>query len=97
MELITFCSNSFRVVNERPLTAVSSDPRDNTLLTPAFLFTPGLDPYVPVGRAHDKDEFRRNYDVIWLWQTIFGMIGWIFNCLLYRVKISGRKLLETSK
>ena len=61
MELITFCSNSVRMVNQRPLTAVSSDPRDNTVLTPASLLTPGLDPYTPVGRAHNKDELRRNY------------------------------------
>ena len=61
MELITFCSNSVQVVNERPLTAVSGDPKDNTVLTPASLLTSGLDPYTPVGRAHDKDELKRGY------------------------------------
>ena len=96
MELITFCSNSVRVVNERPLTAVSSDPRDNTVLTPASLLTPGLYPYTPVGRAHDKDKLRRHYRFNLALQTVFGMIGWIFTWLLYRVEISGGKLLETS-
>ena len=47
MEQITFCSNSVRMINERPLPVVSSDPRDNTVLTPASLLTPGLDPYTP--------------------------------------------------
>ena len=49
------------MVNERKLTAVSSDPRDNTVLTPASLLTFGLDPYTSVGRVHDKDELRRDY------------------------------------
>ena len=35
MELITFCSNAVRVVNERPLTALSGDPRDFAVVTPA--------------------------------------------------------------
>ena len=61
MKLITFCSHSVRVVHERPLTAVSSDPRDNTVLTPASLLTHGLDPYTSVGRAHNRDELRRDY------------------------------------
>ena len=60
MELITFCSNSVRVVNEQPLTVVSGDHRDNTVLTPTSLLTTGLDPYTPVGRAHDKDKQLRS-------------------------------------
>ena len=49
------------MVNKRPLTAVSSDPRNNNVLTPASLLTIGLDLYTPVDRAHDKNELRRNY------------------------------------
>ena len=49
------------MVNKRPLTAVSSDPRDNTVLTPASLFTSEPDPYTVVGRSHIKDELRRDY------------------------------------
>ena len=61
IELITFCSNSVRVVNERPITPLSDDPRDNTVVTPASLLTPGLDPYTPVGIAHERDELRRDF------------------------------------
>ena len=61
IELITFCSNSVRVVNEWPITPLSDDPRDNTVVTPASLLTPGLDPYTPVGIAHERDELRRDF------------------------------------
>ena len=49
------------MVNKRPLTAVSSDPRVDTVLTPASLLTSELDPYTAVGRSHIKDELRRDY------------------------------------
>ena len=39
LELITFCSNPVRVVNERPLTALSDDPSDFAVVTPASLLT----------------------------------------------------------
>ena len=61
MKLITFCSNAVRVVNERPLTALSHDPRDSAVVTPASLLTPAFDPYTSVGRAHDRDHLRRDY------------------------------------
>ena len=66
MELITFCSNSVRMVNERSLTAVSGDPGNNSVLTPASLLAPGLDPYTLVGRAHDKDKLEGFTGYIWL-------------------------------
>ena len=61
MELITFCSNAVREVNERPLTALSDDPRDFAVVTPASLLIPAFDLYPPVGRAHDRDHLRRDY------------------------------------
>ena len=61
MELITFCSNAVQVVNERPLTVLSDDPRDFAVVTPASLLTPAFDPYTPLGRVHDRDHLRRNY------------------------------------
>ena len=61
MELITLCSNAVRVVNERPLTALSDDPRDFAVVTPASLLTPAFDPHTPVGRAHDRDHLKRDY------------------------------------
>ena len=61
MELITFCSNALRVVNERPPAALSDDPRDFAVVTPVSLLTPAFDPYTPVGRAHNCDHLRRDY------------------------------------
>ena len=61
IELITFCSNAVRVVNERPITALSEDPRDCTVVTPASLLTPGFHPYSPVGSVHERDHLRRDY------------------------------------
>ena len=45
MELLTFCSNAVRVVNARPITALSDDPRDCEAVTPASLLTPGFDTF----------------------------------------------------
>ena len=61
MELITFCSNAVRVVNERPFTALSDVLRDLAVVTSASLLTPAFDPHTPVGRAHDWDHLRRDY------------------------------------
>ena len=61
IELITFCSNAVRIVNERPLTPLSDDPKDSIVITPASLLTPGFDIYTPVGTAHDRDHLRRDY------------------------------------
>ena len=61
MELITFCSNAVRVVNERPITAISDDPRDCTAVTPASLLTPGFDTLSLVGTHHDRNHLRRDY------------------------------------
>ena len=61
MELITFCSNAVRVVNERPLTALSDDSRDFAIVTPASLLTLAFDPYTPVRRTYDRNHLRRDY------------------------------------
>ena len=60
-ELITFCSNAVRVVNERPITALSEDSRDFAVVTPASLLTPSFETYSPVERAHDRDHLKRDY------------------------------------
>ena len=60
-ELITFCSNTVRVVNESPIMVLSEDPRDFAVVTPESLLTPSFDTYSPVGRAHDRDHLRRDY------------------------------------
>ena len=43
------------------VTALSDDPRNFAVVTPASLLTLAFDPYTLVGRAHDRDNLRRDY------------------------------------
>ena len=52
IELIIFCSNAIRIVNERPITPLSDDPEDSIVITPASLLTSGFDKSSPIGVAH---------------------------------------------
>ena len=61
MELQTYVSNTTYLVNNRPLTSTSDDPRDHTAITPASLLTPYFHPHTPIGTPHDKDHLRRDY------------------------------------
>ena len=97
MELITFCCNSVRVVNERPLTALSSDPRDNTVLTPASVLTPGLESTLQWVEPMTEINLEGTTGIIWLWLIVFGMIGWLLSFLLCRVGTSGVMPLGTWK
>ena len=60
VELIIFCSNGVRIVNKRPITPLSDDPEDFTVITPASLLTSGFDKSSPIGVAHNKDHLRRD-------------------------------------
>ena len=61
IELVAVCSNAVRVVNERPITALSEDSREFTVMTLVLLVTPGMDFYTHVEMAHYCDHLRRNY------------------------------------
>ena len=61
LELLTYTGSAVRIVNERPLTPLSDDPKDCTAITPASLLTQYFDPFSAVGVPHDKDMLRRNY------------------------------------
>ena len=61
MELQTYVSNTTYLVNNRPLTSTSDDPRDHTAITPASLLTPYFHPHSAIGTPHDKDHLRRDY------------------------------------
>ena len=60
VELQTYISNTTRLVNDRPLTSQSDDPRDYNAISPSSLLTPSLDPVVPIGQPHHKDHLRRD-------------------------------------
>ena len=94
MELITFCSNAAWVGNERPLTALSDDPRDFAAMTPPSLLTPAFDPYTPVGRAHDRDHLRQDYR----FNMVLADRFWKDCVAFYLPTLQGRnKWRETSK
>ena len=61
VELQTYICNATRIVNYRPLTPLTDDPRDYTAISPSSLLTPLDDPHTPLGQPHNKDHLRRNY------------------------------------
>jgi len=61
IELQTFFSNAVRIVNDRPLTSVSSFPNDLAPITPASFLGQQLAPNTPVGTFHDLGNLRRDY------------------------------------
>ena len=61
IELQTFVSDAVRIVNDRPLTTVSSVPNDLSPLTPACFLGQQLAPNTPVGAFHDTGDLRRDY------------------------------------
>ena len=61
IELQTFVSDAVRIVNDRPLTAVSSAPNDLSPLTPACFLGQQLTPNTPVGAFHNTGDLRRDY------------------------------------
>ena len=61
VELQNYISNATRLVNDRPLTPLSDDPKDYTAISPSSLLTPAFHPNIPVGKTHNKDELRRDY------------------------------------
>ena len=61
VELLTYVGSATKIVNDRPLTPLSDDPRDFTAITPALLLTPYSSPYCVVGSPQHKDNLRRDY------------------------------------
>ena len=61
IELQKYISNTTRLVNNRPLTSLSDDPRDFNAISPSSLLTPAFHPNTPVGKPHDRDELRRDF------------------------------------
>ena len=61
VELLTYVGSATKIVNDRPLTPLSDDPKDFTAITPASLLTPYSSPYCVVGSPQHKDNLRRAY------------------------------------
>jgi len=61
VELQTFVSDAVRIVNDRPLTSVSSHRNDLAPITPASFLGQLFAPNTPVGTFHDLGDLRRDY------------------------------------
>ena len=61
IELHAFVSDAVRIVNDRPLTAVSSVPNHLSPLTPACFLGQQLAPSTPLGAFHNTGDLRRDY------------------------------------
>ena len=96
IELITFCSNAVCILNERPITPLSDDTKDFTVITPASLLTTGFDKYAPIGVAHDKDHLRRGYRFNLALAERFWNNGYPFISLGFKEGINGEKGLLIS-
>ena len=60
-ELQTFTLDAVRIVNDRPLTALSDHPNDLSPLTPSSFLGQQLAPNTPVGTYYDKGDLRRDF------------------------------------
>ena len=56
-----FVSDAVRIVNDRPLTDVSSAPNNLSPVTPACFLGQQLAPNTPVGAFHNTGDLRRDY------------------------------------
>ena len=61
IELQTFVSDAVRIVNDRPLTALSDKPNDLAPITPSSFLGQQLAPYTPISAFHDRGDLRRDY------------------------------------
>ena len=61
IELQTFTLDAVRIVNDRPLTAVSDKPNDLALICPLSFLGQQLSPYSPIGTFHDRGDLHRDY------------------------------------
>ena len=61
IELPTFTSDAVRIVNDRPLTSLSSEPNDLAALSPSSFLGQQLAPYTPLSSFHDEDDLRRDF------------------------------------
>ena len=61
IELQTFTSDAVRIVNDRPLTTLSSRPNDLMPITPSSFLGQGLAPNTPLSTFHDRGDLRRDF------------------------------------
>ena len=60
-ELQTFVSDAVRIVNDRPLSTVSSHPNDLAPISPSSFLGQRLAPNTPLSAFRDQGDLRRDY------------------------------------
>ena len=60
-DLITLIREAQTIVNARPITPVSDDPDDFSVITPLMLLTGCISPEPPIGEFSSKDELRKSW------------------------------------
>ena len=61
IELQTFTFDAVRIVNDRQLTSLSSEPNDLAALSPSSFLGQQLAPYTPLSSFHDEGDLRRDF------------------------------------
>ena len=61
IELQIFVSDAVRIVNDRPLTSVSSHPNDLLPISPSSFLGQQHAPYSPISAFQDRGDLRRDY------------------------------------
>ena len=60
-EVQAFMSDAVRIVNDRPLTTLRSEPNDYSPLSPSCFLGQQLAPHTPLSAFHDSGDLRRDY------------------------------------
>ena len=61
IELQTFFSDAVRIVNDRPLTTLSDQPKDLAPISPSSFLGQELAPNMLLGECHDTGDLHRDY------------------------------------
>ena len=72
-QLLTFMAEAERIINDRPITPVSNDPRDPPALTPNMLLLMKSNSAIPQGIFNERDVYAKRWwrqvqylaDVFW--------------------------------
>ena len=71
-ELQTFVSGTVRIVNDRPLTSVSSHPNDLLPISSSSFLGQQLAPNTPISAFHNRGDLQRDY----LYNVIYANKFW---------------------
>ena len=93
-ELVTYTGSAIRSVNQRPISALSDDPRDFSAITPASLLTPFFDPYSRLDNPMIETCSEGTIDLIWVCHRHFGRNGFPAICPCFTFVINGTRKLR---